>query len=82
MAGRGGYTHGKRKQDSAAPKQATELRRPADICPSCRGRGEAVELLEDMAEISALVKAGFGEREVKTRTVPCPDCKGSGFRMK
>lgn len=37
-------------------------------CPMCRGSGKATELLEDMNEIAALVKAGFGDREVKTRT--------------
>lgn len=78
MAGRGGYTHGKRKQDS----KAVEADRPKDRCPSCRGTGKAVELLEDMPEIGALVAAGFGDREVKTQTIRCPDCKGSGFRIK
>lgn len=78
MAGHGGYTHGKRKK--TAPAQGADM--PKAVCPSCRGSGNATELLGDMPEINALVAAGFGNREVKTRTIPCPDCKGSGFRLK
>ena len=78
MAGYGGYTHGKRKK--TLPAEGPRLPKP--VCPSCRGSGEATELLEDMPEISALVAAGFGDRSVKTRVVPCPICRGSGLQIK
>lgn len=56
---------------------------PARFCDTCNGFGHVVRApnLPTMAEMEALIDAGFGDKPVEAVEIECPFCGGTGVRM-
>jgi DnaJ-class molecular chaperone len=56
---------------------------PAKFCDACNGFGVIVTApnLGGMAEMKALIDAGFGDKSIETAEVECKRCLGTGRRM-
>ena len=55
---------------------------PAKFCDSCNGFGYTTTApnLGNMAEMEALIKAGFGDKPIETTKIECKFCGGTGRR--